>query len=152
MDPAVNTSNPIATGADGRFQWFTTEGWYQIEALASGFTARTGALPVPPEQLGLRLVLSDLNCAADEASGYTYPGPIGIAAAPGEVASVAQPTLTPAPAPALAHTGTEAAASATLALLLLGMGCLMAGFGRQWRSTVRRAHRRSRRGCGADVE
>lgn len=137
MDPAVNTSNPITTGADGRFQWFTTEGWYQIEAAASGFTARTAALPVPPEQLGLRLVLSDLNCEADGASGYTYPGPIGIAAAPGEAASVAQPTLTtapPAPAPALAHTGTEARASATLALLLLGMGCLITGLGRARRS------------------
>ena len=68
MDPAVNSANPIVTGADGRFRWDVVAGLWKVRAEAAGCHApgdpstafvETSELEVPRRQLGL---VVELEC------------------------------------------------------------------------------------------
>ena len=136
MDPAVNTANPSTTGTDGRFQWFTTAGFYQVEAAYAGSVARTGILPVPPEQLGLRLVFDDLNCPESTVERVSYPGSLFVptpTVVPGPVPAAASTAVDAVPPVGLAHTGTESQLGMMLALMLLGSGFFASGMSRRRR-------------------
>jgi hypothetical protein len=69
MSPA-NRSNPVLTGADGRFGWDVVGGYYRMTVSKDGCTAPDGGATltspvydVPPAITGIELVL---NCAAPD--------------------------------------------------------------------------------------
>ncbi|MEM7093797.1 MAG: hypothetical protein AAF567_12405 [Actinomycetota bacterium] len=134
MDPAVNARNPVVTGGDGRFQWFTVAGWYQVEASLGGAVAQTQPLPVPPPQIGLRLVLPVGACGASGAPNTTGPvvDRVALDGASGEAPS-SSPLPLGAPTPELAHTGSEPRLVVMAALAGLGAGCSLVGWGRSSR-------------------
>lgn len=91
MSPS-NRKNPDTTGADGVFRWDTIAGWYKVRASKPGCykpgdpgTAyvETGALPVPPPQLDLELVL---QCPSATAPG----APTGVSATPADASALVQ--------------------------------------------------------------
>ena len=96
MDPAINSTNPDVTGADGEFRWDVVAGLWKVRAEAAGCHApgdastafvETAELVVPPPRLGLVLELEcqysvggshGASVEAIEAEGLltgTYCGP-----------------------------------------------------------------------------
>ena len=77
MDPAVNSTNPDVTGADGEFRWDVVSGLWKVRATAEGCHApgdssvayvETEELVVPPPRLGLILELECESAVAEDAS------------------------------------------------------------------------------------
>ena len=77
MDPAVNSTNPDVTGADGEFRWDVVSGLWKVRATAEGCHApgdssvgfvETAELVVPPPRLGLILELECEFAVAEDAS------------------------------------------------------------------------------------
>ena len=77
MDPAVNSTNPDVTGADGEFRWDVVSGLWKVRATAEGCHApgdssvgfvETAELVVPPPRLGLILELECESAVAEDAS------------------------------------------------------------------------------------
>ncbi len=76
---AENRTNPDLTDETGYFGWLTVPGYYKVRAEKTGCRApgdagtafvETPPLPVPPEQVGLELVL---DCSVDPPTDTTAP-------------------------------------------------------------------------------
>lgn len=103
MSPA-NRDNPDVTDPDGFFGWDTLSGFYRVDATAPGCSSgSTPVLPVPPEQVDLRIVLT---CARGQAPTTTTATTV----APGTVTR------------ALARTGSATGDLTSLGGLLLVVG------------------------------
>ena len=72
-----NATNPQTTGADGRFGWDVTDGYYQVRAAKAGCVsaanpgqtyAESDVLQIPPAVTGVEL---DLNCNTDSTPPVT---------------------------------------------------------------------------------
>lgn len=64
--------NPLATGADGAYNWNTPTGWYQVRVTKDGYEeARSAWLRVPPIQTEVNIGLVS-TAAPEVASAYAY--------------------------------------------------------------------------------
>ncbi|UCR88364.1 carboxypeptidase-like regulatory domain-containing protein [Mycetocola spongiae] len=110
-----NRKNPDVTGTDGAFAWDVMAGYYVVEASAESChapgsteaTVRTDVLPVPPEQLDLKLVL---ECAE--------PGEVIIDPAPETTLALELGSDSVLPGAELALTGSGFAAGEEIAIWL----------------------------------
>ena len=64
--------NPLATGADGAYNWNTPTGWYQVRVTKDGYEeARSAWLRVPPIQTEVNIGLVS-TAAPEVASAHAY--------------------------------------------------------------------------------
>lgn len=64
--------NPLATGADGAYNWNTPTGWYQVRVTKDGYEeARSAWLRVPPIQTEVNIGLAS-TAAPEVASAHAY--------------------------------------------------------------------------------